>query len=96
MVVRRIEWINDVKYILGSNTFTTSYDLHLIPGAEITPSLLKIYESDSSWKWASQITSDDNVTVQFNPRIFPPLRGASSIVGMEYATRRGYWVTAHK
>src|SRR6188472_1086465 len=57
MHVHKIEWI------------TKGYDLHLIPGAEIEHSLLKIYESDSSWKWASEILPSDNVTVKFDWRI---------------------------
>jgi hypothetical protein len=69
MLVHKIEWINDVTYKVGSNEITKSYDLHLIPGAEIAPSLLKIYESDTSWKWASEITPADNVTVKFDWRI---------------------------
>ena len=36
---------------------------------EINPSLLRIYESDSSWKWASEIIPDDKVTVNFDWRI---------------------------
>lgn len=76
MEVKRIEWINDVTYIgidFISRT-TRHYDLHLIPGAVISPSLLKIYETDSPtspWKWASDILPSDNVIVKFNPKIFP-------------------------
>lgn len=58
MHVHKIEWI------------TKGYDLHLIPGAKIQPSLLKIYESESTWKWASDINeSTDNVSVKFDWRI---------------------------
>ena len=71
MIVKRIEWI------------TQGYDLHLIPGAEIKPSLLKIHFDDGTEngkeKWASEIENSDNVKVKFDWRISPG-RGANNIV----------------
>jgi len=57
MIVKRIEWV------------TEGYDLHLIPGAKISPSLLKIYDTDTHFVYASAIEGTDNVDVTFDWRI---------------------------
>jgi len=58
MTLEKIEWITD------------GYDLHLIPGAHFD-SLLKVWESDTSWRWASVIAADVNsqINVEFKPLI---------------------------
>jgi len=78
MPVKKIEWITD------------GYDLHLIPGAHFD-CLLKIWESDTSWRWASDVVADVNssIDVDFKPLINLGATGNVHRFGITIDTKTG-------
>jgi hypothetical protein len=81
MLVTGIEWI------------TEGYDIHMVPGAIITPSLLKIHHDppndppDPPWTWASNPIA--NVIVNFEPKIRDAGSGLVHKFGIELNTVTG-------